>query len=314
MTRLLTPAGVRARHGPVALALMALLLAGALAGCAAAPASDPLAAAQVNGQNISLAEYEAVLAAYKASTIYQSQGQVLSLDWQSPFDRASLASAERSTLTFLVTLALARQQLTHTVTSAQVQAQRKSLQSSRAQLLSSAASDPAAAAFAHALTPDVIMVLAEQQAITNALLQQAQVPTAHIRVLVVKTQSQAQNLEAQAQHGADFAQLAKKYSVDATLASSGGSLSSGTIYVGQLGSGTTLAQTLDAAIFAPGASHGTYVIAPVQGQYALLEITNRATKPLRALGDTTTEQSVLAAWLSDVVRPGAHIQQYIAIG
>lgn len=303
-----------ARRGPLALICGALMLGGALAGCAPnSGVGGGTAVASVNGHDIPLDQFQGLLNVYETNTIEQSQGQGASFAWQSPDGRTTLATAKQTTMEFLVTLELAREQLKKPLAQKDLQAAEASLVNERKQVLAQASSAPGAKQFAEALTPDMIHLLAQQQVIFSTLATESIFPTAHLRVILVKSQSQAQDLEKQAEHGADFGQLANKYNTDSTLAASSGDLGAGAIYVGQLGSGSSLAQAIDQAIFVPSAQHNKYAIVSVQGQYALIEITQRANKPLSALNDQSTEQSIFQSWVDDILRPSAQVNEYLSV-
>lgn len=308
---------VRGRRGPLALVGAALLLGALLTGCApTSGAGGAVLAASVNGHGIPLSQYQGLLNVYETSSIdsAEQQGQAVSFAWQSTEGRPQLATAAQGTMDFLVTLELAREQLKHPVAQKDLQSAYKSLQDERNQLLKSAPNDPAALAFAQSLTPDTMHLLAEQQATTNAAMANATVPSAHLRIILVKTQAQAKNLQQQAEHGADFGQLAHNNNTDSSLASSNGDLPQSTYYPGQIASGTPTQKDIDQAIFGAGARNAKYVILPIQGQWALIEVTQRADKKLSTLNDQSTEQTVFQAWLSDIVRPAAHVDDYITLG
>ena len=84
---------------------------------------------------------------------------------------------------------------------------------------------------ANSATPDALRWLAEQQAYTTVFSQKGQLPTAKVRGILLKTQSDADSIVKQLQGGADFAALAKSKSLDTQSGANGGDL--GTVYVGQ---------------------------------------------------------------------------------
>lgn len=304
----------RRRPAPLAtLALAAVAAATLLAGCGVSGASGPLLAAQVNGNGIALSDYQAVVKLYEAENaqqVAQSSGQQGSVsDWQSPNGRAGLVPIQQSALNFLVGLDLMHEQIAaHHVSVPQsdldkaasaLDAQVKAYQQQQK-------GDATAAAVVTALTPRVRHLFVEQSVYQTALIARGnvKVPAAHVRAILVDTQAQAQKLEAQAQKGADFGQLAKANSQDTQSAANGGEL--GTFDVGQLNA------QFDAAVFG-AATPSKYVIVPVNGKYALFEVTQRTTQALTALNDAQTEQTVLSAWLTSVLQPHAQVQTYVTI-
>jgi parvulin-like peptidyl-prolyl isomerase len=290
-------------RGSAALALVLgiVVLVAGLAGCGATESNDPLSAATVNGTSISLADYQTILALYKAGATRQGQG----VDWQNPSGRANLTATEQQAMDFLVNLEIAREQLKKPVTSSDTKAERDRLNQLRAQL-SGSNQDAGSQALAQSVTPRAVTLLSDQSAIQTQLIQQASVPTYHVRGILVKTMQDAQNYEQQAQHGSDFGQLAHDHSLDSSTSGQNGDL--GTIYPGQLGI------TFDQVAFAKGAHPGNYVIIPISGEYALLELTQPAQSPLKSISDSQTQQSVYTAWLTDIVRPQVNIQQHILLG
>ncbi|HEX6123363.1 MAG TPA: hypothetical protein VFY89_09390, partial [Ktedonobacterales bacterium] len=80
------------------------------------------------------------------------------------------------------------------------------------------------------------------------------------------------------------------------------------IYPGQLGA------HFDQTAFAKGAHPGKYMIIPVSGEYALLELSKLGQSPLKNISDPQTQQSVFNAWLTDIVRPQVSIQPHLLIG
>jgi hypothetical protein len=289
------------RSFALALVLGIVVIAAGLAGCDATQSNDPLSAATVNGHSISLADYQTILSLYKAGATRQGQG----MDWQNPSGRANLTATEQQTIDFLVNLELAREQLKKPLTSGDTKAERDRLNQLRAQF-SGAGQDPGTQALALTVTPRAIELLATQSAIQTRLIQQVSVPTYQVRGILVKTMKEAQDYEQQAQHGADFGKLAHDHSLDSSSSGQNGDL--GTIYPGQLGA------QFDQLAFAKGAHPGKYVIIPVSGEYALLELSKPAQSPIKNISDSQTQQSVYNAWLTNIIRPQASIQQHMLIG
>jgi hypothetical protein len=291
------------------LALAAILCTLLLAGCGASTSASggPLVVARVNGDGISLSDYQAMLTWDEAIGALPSAsgGSGLFVAWQSPNGRTWRAQTQHSALDFLVNLQLVRQQLHSrhiSVPSASLAAAHAQLQAAIKNAISG--SDPALKTALASLTPRAQDLLAEQGADQQALIAHLQVPTVHARVIVVAQQNQANDLLTQLQHGADFAQLAKKDSQDPQTAQAGGEV--GTVYIGQFGS------QFDAQVFAK--TPGKYIVFPINGEYALFEITKPASTALSALNNQQNEQTVFNSWLSLAVHTHASIQTDVAIG
>lgn len=294
------------RHRWLALLLGGLLLA-VFAGCGSAGSNDPLAAGRVDGQTITLSDYQQIANVFKTSA--ESQGQ--SAAWQSSQGRTQLASAEHSAFDFLVGLQLMREQLAsqHVTVSSQVRTQvAKSFATQLDQLRAQQKQNPTSAqqALLDSLTPHTIALLEEQGADQQALAAKVKVPTVTARAIPVSSQAKAQALLQQAAGGADFATLAKNNSTDATLAANGGDL--GTVFVGEYGT------QFDTAVFAPGAHPGKYLILPFSQQYVLFQLGSVTPKPLSSLANAQSEQTYFSAWLTTVVRKQAQVDQYVTIG
>lgn len=86
-----------------------------------------------------------------------------------------------------------------------------------------------------------------------------------LRLIVVKTKAEAQQLESELEHGASFAALAAKYSLDKTSAAKGGQI--GTISQSSTsGAPSSLLQVMDPL------KAGQYGIAPVGSDYYLFQV------------------------------------------
>jgi hypothetical protein len=310
-------------------------LAMLLAGCTG---PDALQVASVNGDAISYSTYQHIVDLYKDQSA--SQGQPV--DWQTPQGRGGLASAQASALQYLTSALLLHQQvvrqhlrvtqkdlqtqvtsLIRSVKNAEQQnpddAQFRALVAASGTALKTIPQDPGMPALIAGQTSyaDTLLILGHEAADVQALQVAGKAPTAHVRVIETTTQRQAQELEAQLQHGADFATLAKLHSLDQSSAQAGGDLGQPYFYVGQLAS---LSQPLDAAIFGVHANYSAktaYVIAPMdasQGsKYLLAEVTQRSTGAIAKISDQQTQTTVLSAWLSLKLQPSANYQQYVAV-
>lgn len=280
---------------------------GGLAGCGSRGAADPLAAASVDGHAITVADYQMMTAVFKASAEAQGQGQGGS--WQTPAGRTALKSVEQSTIDYLVNLQLMRDLIArqHLSVSSQVRGQvLKSFDSQLAQVRSTVKQNPSSPqkALVQALTPPAVALLEEQAVDQQTLIASAKVPTVQAQAIPAKSLADAQNIERQAQGGADFGTLAQKYSTDPTLGSQKGNL--GTAYIGQYG------QQFDTAAFGP---HPTqYTIATFGSQYVLFKIGARSEQAISTINDPTNEQTVFQSWLTTVVRPAAKVSTYVTLG
>lgn len=307
------PRLIARRPAPLAaLALAAICAATLLAGCGSASGSGPLLAAQVSGHGIALSDYQGILKFYEAENAQQlaqtggQQGTVS--DWQSLAGRQGLANIQQSALNMLISIELERKELAAnniTVSQADLNTAASQLDTQIKSLQQQQKNNPAIAAVVASLTPRVRQLFVEQQVYETALMAKVKVPVAHVRAILVDTQAQAQSLEQQAAKGADFGQLAKAHSQDTQSAANNGEL--GTVYVGQLN------PAFDAAAFGTK-SPSKYVVVPVNGKYALFEVTQQTSQPVSKLNDTQTEQTVLSAWLTSVVQPQAQVQTFVTIG
>jgi hypothetical protein len=326
------PLGRRARPGVFALPalLLGVLATGALAGCAGI-GSDPLVAATAAGHSISLAAYERVFGI--SEDIQAGQGQPLT--WQTPDGRSTLASVQTGALDLLIDAALFHDQVLQqhlAVSTKDVDASIKqfatnvegslsqSPDNSGWQELDRGAKD---ALRQHLSSRDLFDLLAGRPSVADiaaivgrdnaeqqALVTHGKVPTAHIRLIETATLQSAQHLEKLAQAHTDFGQLARQNSLDQSTAAQGGEF--GTVHVGEL---SFFDATFNKHIFGTPASQAPkveYAILPYNGKYALLEITHRSFGRIADV-DQQVQGNVYTAWFNQVVRPAAHIQNYLAI-
>src|SRR5262249_48987640 len=154
-------------------------------------------------------------------------------DWQSPSGRSDLGNLEQSALDFLISSQLIQDALRAqniNVTAAQRADARTVIDNVMAQ-------NPT---LRQAMTPDMRAMWIEFLAGERALGEQGKFPSAHLRIIVVNSDADAQNLLKQAQQGADFGKLSHDHSVVQSIADQNGDL--GTVYPGQIS-----APELDAA-------------------------------------------------------------------
>jgi hypothetical protein len=334
LSRALRPLPLRRAARPGALAALALvaLLVSALAACGRA-GTDPLVAAGVDGQPISLSAFRSVADIYALSAA--SQGQTTA--WQSPAGRGVQASTQSGALDFLITCDLLDAQVhrLHLAVGGKAVAQQANALLSSLNAAGSGTTDPNLLALQRAAreaareaanAPSMadlltgrptlaqgILIFARELADENALKAVVRVPQAHVRLIEAATRQQAAQLEQQALHGADFGKLAQQHSLDKPSAARGGDI--GTILVGQLAQQSA---ALDTAIFGPGApgavgsARPSYVMVPYQGHELLCEISRRQLVRLSSL-DPQQQGNVFGAWLAVVLRPSAQVQQYVAV-
>lgn len=323
----------RPRVGLLALVMLAgLALSAVLAGCGGI-GGDPIVAASVDGHAISLAAYQRMLSIFEISAT--QQGQLVS--WQTPTERTALSQVQQSTMDFLVTTQLIHEQVQRqhvTVNPKDVQAIAKQLASQvqgmeaqnpnnteyhtltvgaeQAARQNAARVDPLALLSGRPSVADAFMLVSYNEAEQSALLKDLKVPTAHLRVIELATQTQAEQVRNQVvkQH-ADFGALAKQDSLDKQTAPSGGEI--GIARVGQLGQ---IDPNFDRYIFGATADYSaktSYAIMPYEGKYLLIEISQRSTVALSSISDPQTQQATYSAWLEVVVHDHASIQQYVAV-
>lgn len=290
------------------LPLLGLMLVVVLvAGCGSNAASDPLLVAKVNGHGITMAQYQQMLSVYRATNARNN----FFTDWRTFNQRKDLASTQKQVLTVLINIELLREQLNQqhlTVSAKSIQTARDTFNSqiaaSRKQLEQSP--DPALKSLLDALTPDVVSLLSEQEAMQAVIQEKGKVPAVHLRGIETKDQQTAQSLMQQVNGGSDFAALAKANSLNKSTGAKGGEI--GTLFIGQV------TPEFDKAVFVPGAHPGKYLIQSIQGSYWLFELTDLGPKALSTLNDSTSEATAVSNWLDEVVHPAATIEEYITVG
>lgn len=296
--------GRRAPFAPLLLGL--LLLVALLAGCAPGGTADPLLAARVNGRSIALSQYQQLLAVFRAS----AERNLNPNDWRPASQRQALVDTERQTMDYLINNELMHEQLRQqrlSVSASDVAAAEKQLASVVESLRSQYAQspDPSLKRLLDALTPDMVRLLSEQQAVQAVLVAKAKLPALQLRAIAVKTYQEAEDLKGKVLNGADFATLAKTYSLDKASGAQGGKI--GTIYIGQI------TNDFDQRVFAPNARPDKYQVMNLDGGYWLFEVTDIGPKPASALTNPQVQQTALDRWLSVVVRAQASVQEYVAI-
>ncbi|MEO7002600.1 MAG: peptidylprolyl isomerase [Ktedonobacterales bacterium] len=292
-------------HRLLAVALLGLTLALGLASCSAAPQSDALAAAQINGHNISLSLYQQLEAFYRANAAFQGQPPV---GGSSPAQRANLREFHQQIMQFVANVELLRDQMQAqhlSVGKKNQQAAEALVNHAVAQdklLMAQSPKDTTLRALVAAETPDVLAYLINQQAMLTTFEQQGKVPAIAAQVILVPSQADAQQLLNQAQHGADFATLARQHSLDTTRAAKGGDYGA-PIYVGGLG------KTFDKQVFGPHPIQ--YIIVPISSDYVLFKINQHSMQPLSGVSDPTLQQQYLTNWLTNVLQPQAQVKWYV---
>lgn len=280
----------------VVLAVLGLL---SLAGCGTSGSSGSglLLAGRVNGHSISLDDYQGVLAAIKASNALNSQQATF--DWQTPTGRSSLAQAQKDAFDYLIDAELIHEQVVKqhiSVSQKDIAAEEKQITASVASTVKQHPGDQAALAYRSAFNAHLIHLVAVVDNEHKAFVTHGVIPTAHVRVIVLKgsskdVQAKAAQLMLQAQKGADFGKLAQDNSQDPQTAAKGGDL--GLVYAGGFNS------TFDSKLFA---STSPYVTVTANDTTYLFELTQRGDKPLNGLNDEQTEGNDLDKWINDVVR------------
>lgn len=295
---------------PLLAVVLAALALACLAGCGTSGSSGSglLAAGRVNGHAISLDDYQRVLAAIKASNALNSQQT--SFDSQTPAGRGALAQAQKDALDYLIDAELIHEQIVKqhiAVAQKDIAAEEKQIGDNVALTVKQRRGDPVAAAYHVAFNPQLIHLVALVDNEHKAFVAHGAIPTAHVRVLVLKgsskdVQAKAAQLEKQAQNGADFAKLVRDNSQDPQTATNGGDL--GIVYAGRFN------VAFDSKLFT---SHDTYVTVPTSANLYLFEVTQRADKPLNELKDEQTEGNDLDGWIKDVVhvQDKANIEMYV---
>lgn len=300
------------RHTAIRLALAlgaGLVLLPALAGCAPSASSDPLVALRVGNVPVSLSSYQQILALFTASSALQTDASATAVGWASPSDRTMVTTARDQTVKFFVNTLSLKQELDSqrlAVSEKDIDVAIATLNSevanARAQLKQTPGNERLRQ-LVESATPDAVRWLAVQQAYITVFEAKGQVPTAKVRGILVKTQSDASAILKQLQDGANFAALAKAKSLDTQSGANGGEL--GSVYVGQF------VTEFDQDVFA-AKNVARFIIVPFQGSFGVFEILGRSQSPLSAVGNSQSEQQYLNAWIDTVVSPSVVVEQYVS--
>lgn len=288
----------------------------ALAGCGNNGAADPLLAARVNGTPITLSQYDGMLHFTAANAAVQGH----LADLQSPTDRQNLNSVGQGAMDWLVSEALAKQELAAQklkVTAAEQKSAQDMVDNFKAQVqqqLEMQPGNPQMQNLMDAMTPDVQHNLVDRLANEQAIADQGMLPYAHLRAIFTDKKSDADDLLKQVQQGADFGTLAHDHSTDAQSAAAWGDL--GNVFVGQdtpANSVGLLTSELETTVFAPSAHPAKDFVLPAGNGYALVEIMQQGSGQLPQADRASMGISVAEAWLTTVVQPKAGLDQYVAL-
>lgn len=299
----------RAAIGWAAVIGVGLAFSVALTGCAPAASNDPVVAMRVDGVPVSLSAYQQMLALWTANNALNTDANASAVGWTSPDDRSLLLSGRQQTVQFFASTLSLKEKLDQAhiaVTQNDINVATKAMNSEIASVRDSLKQEPGNARLRQevdALTPDVVKWLAEQQAYQTVFLNKGQIPTAHIRVILVNTQADANSILAQLKAGADFATLAKAHSTDTQTAANGGDVSQ-PIYAGQIGI------DFDQLVFL-SKQRAPFSLQLQGSGYGIFEVVSVANGKLSAVSDTSTAQQYLNGWLTDVVAKQITVDNYL---
>ncbi len=288
----------------------------ALAGCGSNGAADPLLAGRVNGNPITLSQYDDMM----RFTVADSAAQGHFSDLQSPTDRQNLDAAGQGAMDWLVGDELAREQVAaqHVKVTTQerqdAQATVTNFSQQVQQQLQTQPSNTQMQELLNSMTPEVRYIIADRLASEQALADQGQLPYAHLRAIFSSSQSDADNLLKQVQQGADFGTLARAQSTDQASAQTWGDL--GNVFVGQdspAGSAGMIATPLETKVFAPGAHPAKDFVVPAEEGFAVVEVMSQGKGQLPQDERMTSGITIVEAWLASVVQPRSGVDQYVAL-
>lgn len=260
-------------------------------------------AALVNGDYVFLADYEQRVAAYEQALLDRG------LDPQGQDGQAALAEMRRQVLDSLVDTVIVRQQageLGVVLTAEQVDAQ----------MAADIKAGGGEAAFTAWLSATAQTRDDYQAGVTEALLWQrvadaiagelpAAVEQVHVRTIVVDSREAAAQVQAELQAGADFAEVARRSSLDAASREDGGDL-------GWLARGL-MDPELEAIAFSlePGEIAGPLEIGP---GFRFVQVTEReAGRAVPAEMQLELKRAALERWLEEQ-RRAARIERFVDTG
>lgn len=203
---------------PHRLAVIALVAVGLLmSACNGPTLTDASTAAVVNGQQISLTQYQSVTRLLFELNRLQTPG---SPTWQQAAGRAEIVTVQKQVLGLLAQNILLEKdvkQIDPKLLAQLKQQEDTQLKQTFAQL------PPQYKPLVDAgiLTSDTVRPLAYNQLLLQSIFQKVTVPTAHIRILTVRDQQQAEDLRKTLTNGGDWATLATQHSLDPAKSAGG---------------------------------------------------------------------------------------------
>lgn len=254
------------------------------------PTPEPLAA-RVNGQPIRLADYQAELARCRAALASAT----------TPSD-----PCPAQTLQALIDRALilqASQEAGISVSDAQVEDEvRATLEAAGGEAEFSAWLEQTG------WTPATLRAALRSELLAQALIERTIGPVeaaeqVHARHILVATEAEARDLLSRLADGADFAELAAAYSLDATTQARGGDL-------GWFARGQLLAPAVEAAAFALRPGEIGDIIRSELGYHIVQTLERDPGRPLSPDQQAAFYRQALEHWLAEQ-RAGAHIERFI---
>lgn len=267
----------------------------------APPEPERPLAARVNGQPIYLADYERQVAQYQAALVASGE------DLSKPETQQRLLQMRRQILDWMIEQVLLEQAaagMNITVTEAEIDAE-------VARLVADAGSQEE---FARRLersgmTLQDLRAQLRADLIRTRVLEQvrATVPTqaeqVHARHILVDTPEMAQQILAQLQSGADFAQLARLYSQDESTRDAGGDL-------GWFPRGVLLAPEVEEAAFALQAGQISPVIRSAFGYHIVQTLERAENRPISPENFQLLQEQAVQRWIESLWRQ-ATIERYV---
>lgn len=267
----------------------------------ATPEPERPLAARVNGQPIYLADYERQVAQYQAALAASGE------DLSSPETQQRLLQMRKQILDWMIEQVLLEQAAAGmgiTVTEAEIDAE-------VARLIADAGSQEE---FARRLersgmTLQDLRVQLQADLIRTRVLEQvrAPVPTqaeqVHARHILVDTPEMAQQILAQLQSGADFAQLARLYSQDESTRDAGGDL-------GWFPRGVLLAPEVEEAAFALQAGQISPIIRSAFGYHIVQTLERAESRPISPENLQLLQEQAIQRWIESLWQQ-ATIERYV---